>query len=129
MLGLITDSVIEDFLVVLEQAFNPSKVVVAVSGAGETRGDLKRLAAVTNLRQVLLVGRAALTLLRPESKKVEMEARGPEWVGWSVRLLEALNSGATACGGDPEGSRHCCLRGQPSHCSGCRPAYKGLYVS
>ena len=37
MLGLITDSVIEDFLVVLEQAFNPSKVVVAVSGAGETR--------------------------------------------------------------------------------------------
>ena len=33
MLGLITDSVIEDFLVVLEQAFNPSKVVVAVSGA------------------------------------------------------------------------------------------------
>ena len=33
MLGLITDSVIEDFLVVLEQDFNPSKVVVAVSGA------------------------------------------------------------------------------------------------
>ena len=37
MLGLITDSVIEDFLVVLEQAFNPSEVVVAVSGGGETR--------------------------------------------------------------------------------------------
>jgi len=33
MLGLIADSVIEDFLVVLEQDFNPSKVVVAVSGA------------------------------------------------------------------------------------------------
>ena len=32
MLGLIADSVIEDFLVVLEQDFNPSKVVVAVSG-------------------------------------------------------------------------------------------------
>ena len=35
MLGLIADSVIENFLVVLEQDFNPSKVVVAVSGAGE----------------------------------------------------------------------------------------------
>ena len=45
MLGLITDSVIEDFLLVLEQAFNPSKVVVAVSGGVE-----------------VLVGRAALTL-------------------------------------------------------------------
>ena len=33
MLGLIADSVIEDILVVLEQDFNPSKVVVAVSGA------------------------------------------------------------------------------------------------
>ena len=129
MLGLITDSVIEDFLVVLEQAFNPSKVVVAVSGLDETRGDLKRLAAVANLVRCSLVGRAALTLLRPESKKVEMEARGPEWVGWSIRQLEALNSGATACCGDPQGSRHCCLRGQPAHCSGCRPAYKGLYVS
>ena len=32
MLGLIADSVIEDILVVLEQDFNPSKVVVAVSG-------------------------------------------------------------------------------------------------
>ena len=62
MLGLITDSVIEDFLVVLEQAFNPSKVVVAVSGAGETRGDLKRLAAVANHVRCFLVGRAALTL-------------------------------------------------------------------
>ena len=37
MLGLITDSVIEDFLVVLEQDFNPSKVVVAMSGAGGGR--------------------------------------------------------------------------------------------
>ena len=59
MLGLITDSVIEDFLVVLEQAFNPSKVVVAVSGLDETRGDLKRLAAVANLVRCSLVGRAA----------------------------------------------------------------------
>ena len=48
MLGLITDSVIEDFLVVLEQAFNPSKVVVAVSGGGEARVHLKRPAAVVN---------------------------------------------------------------------------------
>ena len=31
MLGLITSSVIEEYLVVLEQAFNPSNVVVAVS--------------------------------------------------------------------------------------------------
>ena len=37
MLGLIADSVIENFLVVLEQDFNPSKVVVAVSGAGGGR--------------------------------------------------------------------------------------------
>ena len=36
MLGLITDSVIEDILVVLEQDFNPSKVVVAVSGDRNT---------------------------------------------------------------------------------------------
>ena len=36
MLGLITDSVIEDILVVLEQDFNPSKVVVAVSGDRKT---------------------------------------------------------------------------------------------
>ena len=32
MLGLIADSVIEDILVLEEQDFNPSKVVVAVSG-------------------------------------------------------------------------------------------------
>ena len=35
-----------------------------------------------------------LLLLRSESKKTKMVARGPEWVGWPVRLLEALNSGA-----------------------------------
>ena len=114
MLGLITDSVIEDFLVVLEQAFNPSKVVVAVSGAGETRGDLKRLAAVANhVRCSWWVVLHSL-LLRPESKKIKMVARGPEWVGWPVRLLEALNSGATACCGDPRG-RQCCLCDQPAH--------------
>ena len=69
MLGLITDSVIEDFLVVLEQAFNPSKVVVAMSGGGGARVHLKRPAAVVNHavvsepgHQMLLVGRAALTL-------------------------------------------------------------------
>ena len=62
MLGFIADSVIEDFLVVLEQDFNPSKVVVAVSGLDETRGNLKRLAAVANLVRRSLVGRAAFTL-------------------------------------------------------------------
>ena len=34
MLGLIVDSVIEDILVLEEQDFNPSLVVVAVSGWG-----------------------------------------------------------------------------------------------
>ena len=51
MLGLITDSVIEDFLVVLEQALNPSKVVVAVSGGDEVHRGYG-----------VLVGRAAFTL-------------------------------------------------------------------
>ena len=61
MLGLITDSVIEDFLVVLEQAFNPSKVVVAVSGGDEVHRGYG-----------VLVGRAAyhscsdLNLRRPK---------------------------------------------------------------
>ena len=62
MLGLITDSVIEDFLVVLEQAFNPSNVMVAVSGLDEARGSLRSLAAVANLVRRSLVGRAAFTL-------------------------------------------------------------------
>ena len=40
MLGLIVDSVIEDILVLEEQDFNPSLVVVAVSGWG-TRPQLE----------------------------------------------------------------------------------------
>ena len=51
MLGLITDSVIEDFLVVLEQDFNPSKVVVAVSGS-EAQAALRQ-ASVDNHAVVL----------------------------------------------------------------------------
>ena len=40
------------------------------------------------------MGRAALTILGSGPGKTKMIARGPEWVGWPVRLLEALNSGA-----------------------------------
>ena len=38
--GLIVDSVIEDILVLEEQDFNPSLVVVAVSGVEPVRGDV-----------------------------------------------------------------------------------------
>ena len=40
-----------------------------------------------------------LLLLRSKSKKTKMVARGPEWVGWSVRLLEALDRGALRVAG------------------------------
>ena len=75
MLGLIADSVIEDFLVVLEQDFNPSKVVVAVSGA-EAQAALRQ-ASVDNHAVVLEPGRlpedhSPLTLLRSGSGKTKM---------------------------------------------------------
>ena len=52
-----------------------------MSGLDEARGNLKRLAAVANLVRCSLDVSCCVSLLRPEPKKVEMEARGPEWVG------------------------------------------------
>ena len=40
-----------------------------------------------------------LLLLRSKSKKTKTVAQGPEWVGWSVRLLEALDRGALRVAG------------------------------
>ena len=37
----------------------------------------------------------------------------------------ALNSGATACGGDPRGLDTAACVANLSHCPGCHPAYKG----
>ena len=81
MLGLITSSVIEDFLVVLEQAFNPSNVVVAVSGldAGvEANGVLVSLARCARLSQ-------------------EFPGLGPSgWIGLYSNLLREVRSKETS---------------------------------
>ena len=81
MLGLITDSVIEDFLVVLEQAFNPSNVVVAVSGLDaevEARGVLVSLARCARLSQ-------------------EFPGLGPSgWIGLYSNLLREVRSKETS---------------------------------
>ena len=85
MLGLITSSVIEDFLVVLEQAFNPSNVVVAVSGLDqetEARGILVSLACCARPSQGLpgVCWVFRLTAQTMGLERLRRKHQGPEWV-------------------------------------------------
>ena len=85
MLGLITSSVIEEYLVVLEQAFNPSNVVVAVSGLDqvtEAKGILVSLACCARPSQELpgVCWVFRLTAQTMGLERLRRKHQGPEWV-------------------------------------------------
>ena len=85
MLVLITSSVIDEYLVVLEQAFNPSNVVVAVSGLDamtEARGILVSLACCARPSQGLpgVCWVFRLTAQTMGLERLRRKHQGPEWV-------------------------------------------------
>ena len=85
MLVLITSSVIEEYLVVLEQAFNPSNVVAAMSGLDamlEARGILVSLACCARPSQGLpgVCGVLRLTAQTMGLERLRRKHQGPEWV-------------------------------------------------
>ena len=71
------------------------------------RGILRSLAAVADLvRDSLACVGAASHCSDLGLERLRRKHQGPEWVDWPIRQLGALSSLLTACGGDPEGSRH-----------------------
>ena len=74
----------------------------------EAKGVLVSLACCARLSQEL-PGVCWVFRLNAQTMGLESLRRkhqGPEWVDWPIRQLGALSSRLTACGGDPEGSRH-----------------------
>ena len=84
------------------------RAVSGLDATSEARGILVSLACCARPSQGLpgVCGVLRLTAQTMGLERLRRKHQGPEWVDWPIRQLGALSSRITACGGDPEGSRH-----------------------
>ena len=86
--GLIVDSVIEDILVLEEQDFNPSLVVVAVSGVGPSRGAVVVCGCTLGMSSLQKL--IARVLLVAGVGVLEIALEVIDWETWSFSIRQLL---------------------------------------